>query len=193
MLFRLPLIVALAFTAQVGMAQSVQWSLGTDPVRWASGFQNVQCGMQLHPEWGVVAGFGRMNGDARGQSSVFQSRPADYDMAWTGNIGLRLYPSASSDHRLHGLIGLDYSQEVYQRTIDLGPSASEGFQSGIYQHTIQDFRMLAGGRLTLSQHITLAAHLGVGYSVGPGRLASTSSAAPPSMSRLLGVELMWTL
>ena len=82
MLFRLPLIVALAFTAQVGMAQSVQWSLGTDPVRWASGFQNVQCGMQLHPEWGVVAGFGRMNGMREVRAVCFN--PVLLTMTWPG-------------------------------------------------------------------------------------------------------------
>ena len=164
MLFRLPIIAALAFTAQVGMAQSVQWSVGSDAVRWMSGFRNVQCGAQLHPEWGVVAGF-----------------------------GVRLYPSATPGQRVTGLIGLDYSQEVYQRTIGAGPSASEETQQGVYQYSRKDFRMLAGGRMLVAQRITLSAHVGVGYAVGPGQLLPATSAQQRPISRLLGVELMWNL
>ena len=192
MLFRLPIIAALAFTAQVGMAQSVQWSVGSDAVRWMSGFRNVQCGAQLHPEWGVVAGFGWMNGSGS-QSELFQSAPSEFDAAWTGNVGVRLYPSATPDQRVTGLIGLDYSQEVYQRTIGAGPSASEETQQGAYQYSRKDFRMLAGGRVLVAQRITLSAHVGVGYAVGPGQLLPATSAPQQPISRLLGVELMWNL
>lgn len=193
MLFRFPLIVALAFTAQFGHAQSVQWSVGSDPVRWVSGFKNVQCGVQLHPEWGMVAGFGWMNSGNGTQGSLFQSRPSDFDAAWTGNVGIRLYPSASADHRVTGLIGLDYSQEVYQRTIGTGPSATEVAQQGTYQQSKKDFRMLAGGRMLIAQRVTLSAHLGVGYAVGPGQLLPASQTPQRPLSRLLGVELMWNL
>jgi len=175
----------------LGQGQGVRCALGTDPSMWVSGWHNVQMGAQLHPELSLVVGAGALRSDRGLVSAVLRPRPANFEKAYMVNMGVRFHPANPEGRTVQGLIGLDYTQEVFIERVAL--SLDDGAEiTGRQQHGRRDLRMLVGGRVALSRAFTLSTHVGVGYRFK--RDAQWLPAGQPSalpMTRLLGMELMW--
>lgn len=195
MFYRLFFVLALAAWTSPTMGQGVQWGLGTDPSMWLSGWHHVQVGAQLHPEISVLAGFGWMDTESGILGSAMRQRPGDFDGAFTGNFGVRLHPSSKAGGRLQGLLGLDYSHEVFNENA----SGSSGLITevevpfGVRQYIRNDIRLLAGGRVHVAQQLTLSVHVGVGYSRQHEALPSQTNLGRQTSPKLLGMELLYWL
>lgn len=187
--FLIALAIA-AFSFPV-LGQGVAWSVGTDPTMWLSGWKHIQLGAQLHPEVSLTGGVGWMGSDPGATAILGGQRPSSFDVAYTGNIGLRLHPTSKPGSRLQGLLGLDYSHEVFSRHADQLSDGDFAGPLGLQQYSRSDLRLLAGGRAQLAPRVTLSAHMGVGYCTQPQSLSSQQYASSPKGGRLFGMELLF--
>ena len=132
---------------------------------------------------------GKFRGDFEGDSE------GDFDGAFTGNFGVRLHPSSKAGGRLQGLLGLDYSHEVFNENA----SGSSGLITevevpfGVRQYIRNDIRLLAGGRVHVAQQLTLSVHVGVGYSRQHEALPTQTNLGRQTSPKLLGMELLYWL
>ena len=192
MITRLLITMAIAAFSFPVLGQGVSWSVGTDPTMWLSGWKHIQVGAQLHPEVSLIGGVGWM-GSEPGAAALTQGgqRPSSFDVAYTGNVGLRLHPTSNPGSRLQGLLGVDYSYEVFSRR-SMPPSNGDfSGPIGLQQYSRSDLRLLAGGRMNVAPRVTLSAHMGVGYCSQPQSLSSGQVEATPNRARLFGMELLF--
>lgn len=175
-------------------AQEVEWSVGSDPSAWISGWRNAQIGIQFHPEVSIVAGAGYLK-TGSAALGVLRVRPHEFERATTANIGVRLHPGGDKASRVQGLVGVDYRKEVFSRIYRLNTGSDAEISEGLQQFERSDLRMLAGGRCSLTSQLMLSVHVGVGYAFRSDKdwLASGTSTASPSLPRVAGMELLWRL
>lgn len=173
--------------------QDGRWAVGTDAVSWLGGWQNACAAWQPHSELRIVAGAGWM-GERGGHVGMMSHRPADFDHAFRGNIGVRLIPEVQSGQRCGGFVGLDFSHERYTKSMafaepvsgePIGPSARSEFRR-------RDLLLLAGAQMRLGDTWTLSGHVGVGHSFKKGGQWFGADQGAPSRPapRMMGIELL---
>lgn len=191
MLYRALITLAIAAITSPMMGQGVQWGVGTDPTMWLSGWHHVQVGAQLHPELSLVGGAGWMQAQGGLLGSAMNQRPANFDEAFSGNFGVRLHPSPKEGGRIQGLLGLDYSFEVFNENVTIAPEADAGAPFGLRQYSRNELRLLAGGRIKVADRMSLSVHMGVGYSTNAEALPIQTNLGRRAGARLLGMELLF--
>ena len=174
-------------------AQEVDWSFGTDPSLWLSGWRNAELAAQFHPEMSVVAGMGFMSAEARNGSVLSRPRPLGFNRARMFNVGLRFHPNPQDGRKVQALVGLEYDVEAYDVQVSNVWADDAPPVSGVAQYMRSDLRMLVGARTQLLPAITLAAHVGLGYAFESSNdwIGADSREGMPSAPRMFGVELMW--
>lgn len=173
------------------LGQGVAWSVGADPTMWLSGWKHIQLGAQLHPEVSLTGGVGWMGSEPGATAILVGQRPTGFDVAYTGNLGLRLHPTSRPGSRLQGLLGLDFSHEVFSSRTGPLPDGDLAGANGLQQYSRSDLRLLAGGRMRVAQRVTLSAHMGVGYSTQLQTLPFQQYTSSPRGARLFGMELLF--
>lgn len=192
--FRLLLPLLALVSLELG-AQDVRWSVGVDPGLWASGWRNVQLGAQLHPELSLAMGAGTVRNGQGVFPMFFRPRPVGFERGWMTNVGLRFLPVSEDGRRVQAMVGIDYQKERYHMRFRSTLPLDENQNTALQQFERTDLKMLVGGRCALGQHMSFAAHVGLGYNlrsaddwIGSGQVSQV-----PGMPRMIGMELMYRL
>ena len=182
----------LALAAPTATAQQGRVALGGDAVLWASGWQNVQGTVKLHPELRLSMGWGVMAGQRTSTGGVLRPRPTDFESAHLFSMGVRAYPQVQEGQSIQGFFGLDVAVENYVQSF---AGTGEVAVPGKMQWVRRDIRMVAGAEWRVHRAYSIGGHVAVGHSrtdesMGFGSDLNQALQSLPAMPRMIGLEFL---